>query len=390
MKGLPRLLLDRWNKYFILVAIILLASLLCGQAQVPQIKIDEQKTAQLVAMMHRNQPKHISILHLGDSHLQAGVLPQAIRDLLNQRYPNSSMGLTVPYGLSRTNGPRNIRIESSVTWIAQKLQFAKQPTLVGVSGMILSRKDNRPYTFTLSSKGRPFDRVILFRTPQTPSLVSTIGHAFLSKGSQIVGNFVADTLTFSSPQTRVYLRNEEMPTEGASYGGFLLSNQKETVQYHAIGYNGAMYATFAHEGFIQQTKWLHPDWIVLSLGTNEAQARSVSQEVFHRQVMYTLRLLRRQNPKAKILLTTPPPSFRRNRLYNDQVEVVAYLLRNIAHREQLAFFDLYEALGCEEGASIRREEGDYYAYDGIHFTPNGYTHQGRLIGQAILGFIETH
>ena len=149
-----------------------------------------------------------------------------------------------------------------------------------------------------------------------------------------------------------------------------------------------MFSTFIHEGFIHQTSWVHPTHIVLSFGTNEAQAREINRGGFEQQVMQLIRLLRKQHPKATFLLTTPPPSFRRNRAYNDQIEVVSEVLRQIAVRENLELFDMYEALGCEEGAYNRRQEGDYYAYDGIHFSPYGYTHQGQLIGKALLDLLQ--
>ena len=254
--------------------------------------------------------------------------------------------------------------------------------------MILSKTDNSPYTFTISSNARPFDQLIVYRTPSTPSLVPSIGSATLIVGQKKIGNFVADTLLYPTEQRRIFLRNEQTPTQGATYGGFVLLKKKQSIEYHVIGINGAMFSTFTHEGFIHQTSWIHPTHIVLSFGTNEAQAREISRSGFEQQVMQLIRLLRKQHPKATFLLTTPPPSFRRNRAYNDQIEVISEVLRQIAVRENLELFDMYEALGCEEGAYNRRQEGDYYAYDGVHFSAYGYTHQGQLIGKALLDLLQ--
>lgn len=388
MKGLPRLLYHRWQHHLLTLALLLFVSLFVAVAQVPSIKIDEKKTAQLSAMIHRSFPQKISILHLGDSHLQAGFLPEAIRTTIAQELPLEGPGLIIPYELARTNGPRSYQIQSSVKWNREKLFLKRPPLQVGLSGMILSKADNSPYTFTISSNARPFDQLIVYRTPSTPSLVPSIGSATLIVGQKKIGNFVADTLLYPTEQRRVFLRNEQVPTQGATYGGFVLLKQKQSVEYHAIGLNGAMFGTFAHEGFVQQTQWLHPTHIILSFGTNEAQAREISRSSFEQQVMQLIRLLRKQHPKATFLLTTPPPSFRRNRAYNDQVEVVSEVLRQIAVRENLELFDMYEALGCEEGAYNRRQEGDYYAHDGVHFSPYGYTHQGQLIGKALLDLLQ--
>jgi len=370
------------------LALLLFVSLFVAIAQVPSIKIDEKKTAQLSAMIHRSFPQKISILHLGDSHLQAGFLPEAIRTTLARELPLEGPGLIIPYELARTNGPRSYQIQSSVKWNSEKLFIKRPPLQVGVSGMILSKADNSPYTFTISSNARPFDQLIVYRTPSTPSLVPSIGSATLIVGQKKIGNFVADTLLYPTEQRRVFLRNEQVPTQGATYGGFVLLKQKQSVEYHAIGLNGAMFGTFAHEGFVQQTQWLHPTHIILSFGTNEAQAQKINRSGFEQQVMQLIRLLRKQHPKARFLLTTPPPSFRRNRAYNDQVEVVSEVLRQIAVRENLELFDMYEALGCEEGAYNRRQEGDYYSYDGVHFSAYGYTHQGQLIGKALLDLLQ--
>lgn len=388
MKGLPRLLYNRWHHHLLTLAILLFVSLVAAVAQAPSIKIDEKETALLSAMIHRSSPQKVSILHLGDSHLQAGFLPEAIRTTLARKLPLQGPGLIIPYELAHTNAPRSYKIESSVKWNSEKLYIKRPPLQVGVSGMILFKADNSPYTFTISSNAHPFDQLIVYRTPSTPSLVPSIGSATLLEGKKRIGNFVADTLLFPTEQRRIFLRNEQIPTQGATYGGFVLLKQKQSVEYHAIGINGAIYSTFTHEGFAQQTQWLHPTHIVLSFGTNEAQAREVSRSGFEVQVMQLIRLLRKQHPKAVFMLTTPPPSFRRNRTYNDQVEVVSEVLRQIAARENLELFDMYEALGCEEGGYNRRQEGDYYAYDGVHFSPYGYTHQGQLIGNALLDLLQ--
>lgn len=388
MKGLPRLLYHRWQHHLLTLALLLFVSLFVAVAQVPSIKIDEKKTAQLSAMIHRSFPQKISILHLGDSHLQAGFLPEAIRTTLAQELPLEGPGLVIPYELARTNGPRSYQIQSSVKWNSEKLFIKRPPLQVGVSGMILSKADNSPYTFTISSNARPFDQLIVYRTPSTPSLVPSIGSATLIVGQKKIGNFVADTLLYPTEQRRIFLRNEQTPTQGATYGGFVLLKKKQSIEYHVIGINGAMFSTFTHEGFIHQTSWIHPTHIVLSFGTNEAQAREISRSGFEQQVMQLIRLLRKQHPKATFLLTTPPPSFRRNRAYNDQIEVISEVLHQIAVRENLELFDMYEALGCEEGAYNRRQEGDYYAYDGVHFSAYGYTHQGQLIGKALLDLLQ--
>lgn len=388
MKGLPGLLFQRWYRHLFAIALLLIVSLLVAVAQIPHIQIDEKKTAQLAAMMHRSTSQALSILHLGDSHLQAGFLPEAVRSTLARELSLSGMGLVLPYELARTNGPRSYHIQSSVPWNNQKLHLKYPPLQVGASGMLLSRRDNRPYTFTLSSTSQPFDKLVVFRTPTTPSLVPSIGSATLIVGQKAIGGFVADTLLYPTAQRSVYLRNDQPPSEGATYGGFVLLRQKRSVEYHAIGLNGAMYSTFTHGGFIQQTKWLHPSHIILSFGTNEAQAREVNKGSFEQQVMHLVRLLRKQHPKAKFILTTPPPSYRWSRSYNSQVEVVSDVLRQIALREHFELFDLYEALGCEEGAENRRQEGDYYAYDGIHFSARGYTHQGQLIGTALVNLLQ--
>ena len=56
----------------------------------------------------------LHILHIGDSHLQAGFLPGELRYLLQATFGNAGRGLVFPYQIAKTNAPFDIRTESNI------------------------------------------------------------------------------------------------------------------------------------------------------------------------------------------------------------------------------------------------------------------------------------
>ena len=62
------------------------------------------RMAQLQDTAH-NEPNIISIVHLGDSHVQAGYFSEALRLALQERWGNAGRGLIAPLRICKTNEP---------------------------------------------------------------------------------------------------------------------------------------------------------------------------------------------------------------------------------------------------------------------------------------------
>lgn len=179
---------------------------------------------------------------------------------------------------------------------------------------------------------------------------------------------------------------------------------KPGLVYHALGINGAHYCNFDTGAFLSQVARLHPDLIILSFGTNEAHGARY-QESWHRAEMDALIIhLRECAPQAQIMLTTPPGAYkttrqrRRNtqgrsryvtlRTENKNTPQVVDVQVDYAREYNLPLWNLYEIAGGARSACSNWRNGGLMNKDLIHFTPQGYTLQGKLLAEALLNAYE--
>ncbi|MDO4228724.1 MAG: LysM peptidoglycan-binding domain-containing protein [Capnocytophaga sp.] len=86
--------------------------------------------------------RKLNIVHIGDSHIQSDAMTNLIRQRFQERFGNAGLGFVFPYSLMRTNGGRNIRFSSNISWDNQRITEAKNFSNIGLSG----------YSFTTNKK----------------------------------------------------------------------------------------------------------------------------------------------------------------------------------------------------------------------------------------------
>lgn len=178
--------------------------------------------------------------------------------------------------------------------------------------------------------------------------------------------------------------------------------------YHAWGKNGATCNYFCDTNRIATAKSLNPDLIILSFGTNEAHVVHYKKELHLKNMTDLVTKLKEACPDAIILLTTPPGSYytrkiahyknRRNkkgkivkkkyytyiRKINANLPLAVQTIKEYADENNLPVWDLYEIAGGETNACNNWVNHKLMKEDRVHFTPNGYVLQGKLLGEALL------
>lgn len=86
---------------------------------------------------HNNQK--ISIVHIGDSHIQSDLMTNEVRKNLQQKFGNAGRGLVFPYQLAKTNGSYNERFYSNRAWESYRNIHPYKNVPVGLSGIALWR-----------------------------------------------------------------------------------------------------------------------------------------------------------------------------------------------------------------------------------------------------------
>lgn len=349
----------------------------------------------------------LTIVHLGDSHIQAGHLSGRMMRLLQQQFGNAGRGWVAPFKLSRTNEPDDYFLRSAVKdWVAGRITQRNKKTPIGPGGIgvrTLSGSINLDVVIAPNNgAGYEFNQAVLYRGDKsTPMLPAGPLKDSVSTSRNLVclaPRLLMDTFRINQPTDILQLHSTRrkpgtdvlLPASDFSniYYGFNLTNGKPGVLYHAVGVNGAMYVNYTDPDFLPRLALLNPDLMIISLGTNETFGGRFSEHEFSEQIREFLRMVRKYMPDVRLLLTTPAECYKRIRVNkqrtyvrNKNTEKAASAIVKLAKQEGIACWDLFSATGGKE-SSQKWYQGGYLGRDRIHFTKKGYHRQADLFFQA--------
>ena len=324
-----------------------------------------------------------TVVHIGDSHVQPGIISNEVRKALQAQYGNGGRGLICPLALAKTNAPSDYELKSSAAIsAASKLLSRNKPAGMGMTGVAVKFAGGGT-TLSIRTKqdGDDFDRVTLFHSAGEPFEVSQGGSILndidLSPtASSFELNGLADTASL------------RLRGNGALYGIRLLNNQPGVV-VDCIGNNGATFASYVRiEGFAQQIKDLDPQLVILSLGTNEAYGSYTSLES---NIDKLISSIKAECPNAKFLLTTPLETHKKGRhgyVVQSGIEGVRKIIMDYAQQHKIALWDFYAVAGGR-GAAAQWLAVKYMSTDHLHLLSKGYQFMGSLLGEALLKTLTT-
>ncbi len=164
--------------------------------------------------------------------------------------------------------------------------------------------------------------------------------------------------------------------------GIVLEKDAPGIIYSGIGVNGAKYSDYnKYPLFFEQLKSLHPDLLVFSLGTNESYDH-LDAENYIKELRKFISNVRAQKIDAPIIVMTPPPSLLR-RKPNNYINDYTRQIIDIAQKDGLAVWDLYDEFGGMSGIKQLKVQG-LIGPDWVHYSKKGYEKQGDLFAQAFL------
>jgi len=349
----------------------------------------------------------IKILHIGDSHIQAGFLTGQVMRMLQETYGNAGRGWIAPFKLAKLNEPLDYFIQSPKIkeWTVGRCIQRDPKCPWGPGGIALQTESNSvDFKIRISPKrgtGYEFNEIHLFRDENTlPMLPVGVDSAYVQTAWGVRTeneNVIVDTFRIADKIDSIYLhaaRKDELPEEDLNlletanrYYGFSLVNGNPGILYHSIGHNGATFTSYLNRDFMRQLTLFEPSLLIVSLGTNEAFGRSFRVDNFESQMDEFIGLIKEYLPYTPILLTTPAESYQRIRKKgyqrNENYAKVAHTIAAYAQKEGLACFNLYEITGGANSCQ-KWQQASFYGRDRIHFTIDGYQEQGKLLYKALL------
>ena len=336
--------------------------------------------------------EEVNIVHMGGSHVQAGMLTDAIRFHLQAMAPGltGDRGFFFPFSLARTNNPSTYRVWTNdiESWNGERCSVPSHEGPWGVSG-IRAWTRNKDAKVRIHSTAEPFHfrHVRIFAAPSD----SSFGVAFGNAPDTVWYNpdLQACEALYSSPQdTLSFSLYQSAPTQSYfSLEGIQVLDQPVGLRYHALGANGAATHSFLKcERFRDQLQAFPPDVVIFGLGINDAykptgQFDSTAYEQNYDTLMSWVRDV---NPSAAFIFLTNNDSYYRGS-HNPHGEVVKRCMERLATHNGAAIHDFYSLMGGARSISYWIRQG-WAARDGIHMTNAGYAIQADWLAEALVNW----
>ncbi|TWP30421.1 hypothetical protein ETU08_04820 [Apibacter muscae] len=384
--------------YFFIVAFLFGFQYGCSQLTIENTYSFVQENKNVIHNSQELQPffkkldqassRKINILHIGDSHLQPNQITQVPRKQLQKVFGNAGRGLIVPYKVAGTNSPDDIISTSQFKWEGKRNCKPLIPQPTGIGGISLKSLDSAstfifrlPHEYAFSSMtvffendGKSYD---LFAKDLIHGEVINLKNFIDEKNPNV------SKIKFSQPTNEVEILSLKTSLEQThtTILGINTENEENGIVYHSIGVNGAEYYHYdTSEYFNEETPFLNPDLIIISLGTNEAFRKNFDEEDFKSEVHKFITNLRKYNPEVPFLITTPANSYINKKYQNPKLKRVRDILVAYCKENQLAFWDLQEITGNAQNW----KNNQLISKDLIHYNAKGYRLQGELLYNALI------
>lgn len=331
----------------------------------------------------------ISFLHIGDSHIQAGFLTRVMRTSLQKEFGNAGLGLIIPLKMAGTNQPRDYLITSENSWDSGRMATSSKKYAFGISGITIQSTEP---SISLSIEARydsinnlsyTFNKVTVFQN-STSAFTTKDSSAILR--SEVLSPY-AYAIFLQKDLQQLQLRQHGEKGEPKAVHAFSLENGKRGVLYHTVGVNGARCRDFCNAPLlVEQTQLLNPQIIIVSLGTNESIETPCNVKGFLESLAGLVSELKKINPTAMFILTTPAENYRRyqrKRIPNERIILIRDAIVEFAAVNRLAYWDLFEATGGK-GSNSKWKQSGLMGRDQVHFSVEGYELQGQLFFEAFM------
>lgn len=336
----------------------------------------------------------VTVVHIGDSHLQADMGTAVTRDRLGATFDHlRGRGLIIPFKLAGTNQPVDYKITSGGTFLQSRLLKLPWPTKMGFTGIGIQPSGTR---FSLDiTTGEQFDALTVYYSGDTLKVNSVID---ANNAVPFAASDVYKGVKIMLPESYNSITlNLEAPV-GTALHGINCSYSETGLAYHVIGNNGATFATYSMIGNVgaDVSEMFEPDLIILSLGTNEA-FNKISDSEFRRSIDDFVKELRMTNPDVPLLLVTPQECHRKTTTgrrrrkrttftVNNNVKRMRNIILDYARDNSIPVYDWYKVAGGD-GSSHKWIADRYINTDHIHLTMAGYRLQGNLFTDALLEYL---
>jgi lysophospholipase L1-like esterase len=335
----------------------------------------------------------IHILHIGDSHIQADYFSGQMRKRIQTLDKDgvSARGFLFPFKAAKTNNPPDYKVETTSNWERCRNVTKGYACELGISGINIHTNDSLAnLSIFPSGKGDylhyTFNRIRIYHNLGSVyydiSLANYDGN--ISRTYNYQEGYTELTSTdFLDRADFVFTRYDSVQTTFILHGISFESTDPGII-YSAVGVNGAETRSFNKCQLLEdQLSSLAPDWMIVSLGTNDAYMRGFKPDFFYANYDTLLSRIRKSIPDAALLLTVPGDSYRGRRYPNYNTVKAREIIYQLATKYNAAVWDFYTVMGGQNSINYWYRAG-LANRDKLHLNKNGYILQGNLLFNAYI------
>ncbi|MFT4754815.1 MAG: lysophospholipase L1-like esterase [Salibacteraceae bacterium] len=325
---------------------------------------------------------NINIMHLGGSHVQAGMLSGRMRDNLFTLADGikGERGFIFPYRMAHTNNPGNYKATFTGEWDGCRNALKKNHCPWGLSGITATTHDTitttKLYCVDNNHDTYLFNKVRIYHLA-TPESFTLALDSSISVDTMYTDSLVGLT-TFELSQSYDTLLFKTHKTDRLQeyfvLQGIRLENDDSGLTYNSIGVNGASVPAYLRCQYFQpQLETNAPDMVIFGIGINDAYVPpgQFHQEEYEQNYRDLMNMFRAVNPNVQFLFMTNNDSYYKRRYPNQNVFKVQKAMWNLAEEYNGGYWDLFEIMGGLNSIKIWERKG-LAQKDKVHFTRKGY------------------
>jgi LysM repeat protein len=328
----------------------------------------------------------LTVLHIGDSHLQNENLPNQSRKLLQSIQGDAGIGLIVPFSTVKSYDARFYKSTHTGIWKYSKSYMGKFDYPMGVRGMTSYTNDtNATFKIAFSQNvSSANNELVVFRhdndsvfemeffIDDQPAKVKYSDDEKVIYN--VVGGFAA--LSFKSSKTQVHQKDITIT------GLILQDSLHRGGVWHNAGVGAAPYRMVLSEEFYEpQAKYINADLVIIDLGTNDFLYYNRIEPDLRQQIIKVIEKVKSANPNADIILTDAQEmkyKGKRTTIANQFSE----LMYNLSVEYHAGFWSYYTVSGGKNAWRFW-DAAKYTQGDGIHLNGVGSELKGTLLFHAI-------
>ena len=346
---------------------------------------------QFVKSWENTKNSKMSIVHLGDSHLQSDYFPGRVRNNLHTIHGDGGRGIMFPYSAAKTYSSFEYKSRHTGEWTYAKSLAVPPKIPLGVSGMTCKTEDsNASFTFTfINDVPSNYSRLKLFCKKDSCSydLIIVCGDKEIPINIAPIKNDSLSYYEINLPAFKNEIvfkikKNKESQTEFTFYGISLETSENNGIIYHNCGVGGAKYESIIYEKlFAKQLPALNPNLVIIDFGTNDYLYDDSLKANEEEIITKVIKLVRAAAPNASIILTSTMDMYYKSE-HIKSGEAFSDLIKKIAKEKNCGLFDWYWVAGGWD-VMPKFQEQKLANPDGVHMSPSGYRLKANLLSLAM-------